>query len=97
MLHQAATPSGKDPAASYKMKLGVYMFFLYLLFYIGFVAINLLSPISMEAIVFMGLNLVTVYGFSLIIGALILAFIYDGFCRRKEQQLSTLQNNEKEV
>lgn len=84
MLHEPATPAAKDPSGPYKVKLGVRMFFLYLLFYTGFVAINLISPKSMGMIVLAGLNLATVFGFALIIVALIEALIYDALCRKKE-------------
>jgi hypothetical protein len=84
MLHEPATPAGKDPAGPYKMHLGIRMFIFYSLFYASFVAINLLSPLTMAAIVFAGLNLATVYGFMLIIVALIEALIYDWLCRKKE-------------
>lgn len=87
MLHEPATPAGKDPAGPYKMRLGIWMFLFYASFYAGFVAINLISPRTMGAIVFAGLNLATVYGFSLIIVALIEALIYDGLCRKKEAEL----------
>ena len=84
MLHEPAAQSGKDSAAPYKSRLGVWMFVFYSLFYAGFVAINLGAPLMMEATVFMGLNLATVYGFALIIVALIQALIYDELCRTKE-------------
>jgi hypothetical protein len=88
MLHEPATPAGKDPAGPYKMRLGIRMFFAYSLFYASFVAINLLSPETMGAIVFAGLNLATVYGFALIIVALIEALVYNRMCRRKEAELA---------
>jgi len=84
MLHEPATPAEKDPSGPYKVKLGVRMFFIYLLFYAGFVAINLISPKSMGMIVLAGLNLATIFGFALIIFALIEALIYDALCRQKE-------------
>lgn len=84
MLHEPATPAAKDPAGPYKIRLGIWMFIAYSLFYASFVAINLLSPITMAAIVFAGLNLATVYGFALIVVALIEALVYDWLCRRKE-------------
>jgi hypothetical protein len=87
MLHEPAAQSGKDPAAAYKMRLGVWMFIFYSIFYAGFVAINLISPVLMEATVFMGLNLATVYGFALIIVALIQALVYDAMCRGQEYAL----------
>ena len=88
MLHKPAPPTGEDRAEPYKMRLGIWMFLFYGLFYAGFVAINLASPLSMEAIVFMGLNLATVYGFALIVVALIEALIYDYLCRRQEHRLA---------
>ena len=88
MLHEPAQPDGEDRAEPYKMRLGIWMFLFYGLFYAGFVAINLASPLSMEAIVFMGLNLATVYGFALIVVALIEALIYDYLCRRQEHRLA---------
>ena len=88
MLHEPATPAEKDPAGPYKMRLGIWMFVFYSLFYASFVAINLLSPQTMATIVFAGLNLATVYGFALIIVALIEALIYDAMCRKKEAEFA---------
>ena len=95
MLHEPASSGGKDDAAPYKSRLGVWMFLLYALFYAGFVAINLYNPLLMESIVAFGLNLATVYGFALIIGALILALIYDKLCRQKELAMDAQPTNER--
>ena len=88
MLHEPATPVGKDPSGPYKMRLGLWMFGFYCLFYASFVAINLLNPLAMSTIIFLGLNLATVYGFALIIVALIEALVYDGLCRKKEAEFA---------
>ena len=88
MLHEPSLPVGKDPASAYKTRLGIWMFIAYCLFYAGFVAINLLSPKAMAATVFMGLNLATVYGFALIIVALIMALVYNALCTAKEAELA---------
>ncbi len=96
MLHQPATPSEKDPAGPYKMRLGIRMFVFYSLFYASFVAVNLLSPLAMAAIVFAGLNLATVYGFALIIVALIEALIYDWMCRKKEAEFAKAEKQDSE-
>ena len=88
MLHEPATPVGKDPAGPYKMRLGVWMCLAYALFYASFVALNLISPLTMGTVVFLGLNLATVYGFALIIVALIEALVYDAMCRKKEAKLA---------
>ena len=87
MLHEPASQGGPDPAANYKMRLGVYMFIAYAAFYAGFVLINTFAPTLMEATVFLGLNLAVVYGFGLIIVALILALIYNRKCYAKEAEL----------
>jgi len=88
MLHEPAAPVAEDVTIGYKTRLGVWMFIAYLLFYAGFVGLNLASPASMEAIVLLGMNLATVYGFALIVVALILALIYDWLCRGQERLAS---------
>jgi len=87
MLHEPAAKAGKDPASPYKMRLGVQMFFVYAIVYVGFVAINIIKPVLMEKIIFLGLNLAVVYGFGLIIFAMILALIYNSLCTKKENEL----------
>ena len=89
MLHEPAAQSKSDPASSYKVRLGSWMFLLYAIVYCGFVAINVGKPVLMEKIVFMGLNLATVYGFGLIIFAMILALIYNAMCTAKEKALES--------
>jgi len=88
MLHKPAGDSGPDPAQGFKSKFGVWMFLLYALIYTGFVAINIISPLAMEKIIFLGLNLAVVYGFGLIIIALVLALIYNYACGVKEKELT---------
>jgi nitrate/nitrite transporter NarK len=96
MLHEPAAQSGKDLAASYKMRLGVWMFLLYSILYGGFVAINLAKPLLMEETVFSGLNLAVVYGFGLIIIALIQALVYDAMCNRSERSANAQAKGESE-
>ena len=48
----------------------------------------------MGTIVFAGLNLATVYGFALIIVALIAALIYDALCRRKEAEFARAEKQQ---
>ena len=84
MLHEPAAPSGRDPSAGIKARLGVWMFGCYSLFYGSFVAINLWKPLWMEEIVLAGMNLATVFGFALIIVALLQALVYSYICGRHE-------------
>jgi uncharacterized membrane protein (DUF485 family) len=87
MLHEPAARQSRDPAAAYKTSLGLKMFIFYSLFYGGFVAINLLAPVLMEARIAFGLNLASVYGFGLIVLALVMALIYNHMCGRREAAL----------
>ncbi len=87
MLHEPAQKTGPDPAFLYKRRLGAWMFLLYALVYAGFVVINLVRPGAMEIVLFGGLNLAVVYGFGLIVFALLLALIYSRACGRREKRL----------
>lgn len=91
MLHEPAAKTGADPAFLYKRRLGAWMFVLYALVYAGFVVINLVRPGAMEAVVFGGLNLAVVYGFGLIIFALLLALVYSRACERREKRLRSAE------
>ena len=44
MLHEPAQDHGEDRAAPYKMRLGVWMFCIYAIIYVGFVVINTVKP-----------------------------------------------------
>lgn len=87
MLHEPAAPAGKEYAVAYKTRLGIWMFLIYCVIYIGFVALNLTAPALMGTVVFAGMNLVTVYGFGLIILALVQAIIYNVLCSARESAL----------
>jgi len=93
LLHEPAANSRPDRAISYKMRVGVRMFVIYGLVYAGFVAINILKPVLMETIIIFGLNLAVVYGFGLIIIALILALIYNSLCANREAAVNSDSNS----
>ena len=84
MLHEPVSTGGKDYAVAYKMKLGGIMFLIYAAVYLGFILINITLPQAMESTVLFGLNLAVVYGFGLIVFALLLAVIYNTMCSRRE-------------
>ena len=64
-------------------RLGLRLFFVYLALYAGFVLLSAFSASTMERIVVAGLNLAIVYGFALIIGALVMALVYGMLCKRE--------------
>lgn len=91
MFHEPAATEQHDPATAYKTRLGVWMFVAYALIYVGFVAVNLAVPELMEAAVLAGLNTPIVYGFGLIVLALIQAVVYNAMCLRMERKLAAAE------
>lgn len=61
-------------------RVGLWLFGVYLLFYAGFVGLNAFSPQSMRATPIAGLNLAMIYGFALIVVALVLSLVYGLLC-----------------
>lgn len=87
MHHGPAAKLGEDNAAPYKTRLGLRMFAIYGVVYAGFVIINAFRPGLMSMDVG-GLNLAIVYGFGLIVFAVILALIYHTLCSSAEARLN---------
>ncbi len=89
MLHEPAhQETGPDHASEKKTRLGVWLFLLYTVIYFGFVIIGVFFPELMGIYVLGGQNLAVVYGFGLIILAIILGFIYNAICTRYENQMN---------
>ena len=88
MLHEPAAKVGEDPAFPYKRRLGVRLFLVYALIYAAFIGLNVIKPTLTETLLFSGINLVAVYGFGLIIFALLLALVYSSMCSRREKSLA---------
>jgi uncharacterized membrane protein (DUF485 family) len=63
----------------------VILFIVYVLFYGGFMALSAFSPDTMSQPFLGGANLAVVYGFALIIAALVLALIYMKLCRKSSK------------
>lgn len=78
---------GKDHASAFKTRIGLMMFVMYGIVYVGFVLINMFSPEVMAS--FIGrYTLAVIYGFGLIIFALMLAFVYNSICGVAEDELN---------
>lgn len=65
-------------------RLGLQLFGVYLMLYGGFVLLNAFAPQTMEITPVGGINLAILYGFGLIIAALILALIYGAICKGED-------------
>ena len=88
MHHEPASPTGSDAASAYKTKVGLRLFLIYGVVYASFVIINTFSPGSMGQVVLAGLNLAVVYGFGLIILAIVMGLIYNVMCSRAEDRMN---------
>ncbi|MFO7977690.1 MAG: DUF485 domain-containing protein [Bacteroidales bacterium] len=89
MLHEPVSPQQEDKAADRKSRLGLKLFFIYAFIYAGFVFIGVTKPSLMGVNVIFGLNLAIVYGFGLIIIAIVMGFLYHLACSRLEDELNT--------
>ncbi len=85
-----------DPSERFNARLGLVLFFLYLLLYIGFVGISAFAPSWMEWRPMNGMNLALLYGFGLILAALALAFVYGLFAKTPAGDLTASQSHSTE-
>ena len=72
---------GEMSPRRFNVRLGMALFVVYLALYLGFVLINAFAAEWMEVTTLGGLNLALVYGFGLILAALLLALVYGWLCR----------------
>jgi uncharacterized membrane protein (DUF485 family) len=70
---------------AYNSRIGVILFIIYVIFYGGFMALSAFFPETMSRPFLGGANLAVVYGFALIIAALVLALIYMKICRKSSK------------
>jgi uncharacterized membrane protein (DUF485 family) len=74
--HDHPVPARESIAVGHNRRIGLWLFAIYLAFYGGFVGLVSVDFAATKVIVFAGLNLATVYGFALIIGAFAIALVY---------------------
>jgi uncharacterized membrane protein (DUF485 family) len=67
---------------AHNTRMGVGLFIVYVLFYAGFMALSAFKPEVMSQPFLGGANLAVVYGFALIVVALVLALVYMKLCRK---------------
>jgi uncharacterized membrane protein (DUF485 family) len=73
----------EDPAAiAHNTRMGVILLLVYVVFYGGFMALSAFDPAAMASTPFGGANLAVLYGFGLIVLALVLALVYMKVCQR---------------
>jgi uncharacterized membrane protein (DUF485 family) len=64
------------PTIARNVRIGLWLFAVYVLLYGGFMVMNAFFPQRMGKPVFAGVNLAVTYGFVLILGAFVLALLY---------------------
>lgn len=72
-------------------RIGLRLFAVYLLFYVGFVLLNAFHPETMRATPVEGINLAVLYGFGLIGAAFVLAILYGFLCNRQSASKDEVQ------
>jgi uncharacterized membrane protein (DUF485 family) len=85
MAHGPSTDWKTEKSEGYKTKLGLIMFGIYTPLYIIFILICVLKP-KLMGLDIGSLNLAIVYGFGLIVVAVIQALIYNYMCSKREKQ-----------
>ena len=84
MGHGPSTEWQAEKSESYKSKMGLIMFAIFTPIYLAFIILAVVSPTTMGKSVG-SLNVAIVYGFGIIILAIIQAIIYNALCSNKEK------------
>jgi len=82
---KSRSESAKD-AGSASSRIGLGLFWIYVLLYAGFMALVLFRPDLLSLRPFGGVNLAIAYGMGLIAGAFLLAIVYMAACRAVEDR-----------
>ncbi|GAB1477324.1 hypothetical protein MASR2M70_21620 [Bacillota bacterium] len=86
-MHGSSTEWKKDNSSSIKELLGKWLFIMYAMVYAGFIVINVASP-SFMGIEVGSFNVAIVYGFLLILFAMLLAFAYNHVSSHVEELMN---------
>jgi uncharacterized membrane protein (DUF485 family) len=81
--HGSMEPEQSESAStvSRNARQGLRLFAVYFLFYAGFVIVNAFRPDWMERTPVAGINVAVLYGFALIVGALVMSLVYGWLCQ----------------
>lgn len=88
MLHEPPPKLEQDHASGVKARIGLILFGIYSLIYVGFIVLNTAAPTMMGQVVVLGLNLAVIYGFGLIALAVNMGLVYHVVCNRLEARLN---------
>ena len=85
MAHGPATEWKEDKSEGFKARLGLTMYAIFSPVYLAFILVSVISPTFMARNIG-PLNVAIVFGFGIIILAIIQALIYNSICSRRENQ-----------
>ena len=88
------TDPNPSPARHWNTRLGIVLFVIYTIFYLGFVLISALAADMMDTVVLAGLNLAVVYGVALIVLAFVMSVMYGMLCRNDPDDQQSESNQE---
>lgn len=91
-MHINNTSDEQEIVTRQKSKLGVRLFFFYLILYAGFVIIGVFQYELLATTVFFGLNLAVTYGIGLIVFAVVLGIIYNYYCTKYEDRATEIEH-----
>jgi uncharacterized membrane protein (DUF485 family) len=83
MAHGPATEWKKEKSEDFKTKMGLIMFGIYTPIYLAFIFICVFSPSAMSTNIGY-LNVAIVFGFGLIVLAIVQALVYNRICSKRE-------------
>jgi uncharacterized membrane protein (DUF485 family) len=69
---------------AHNTRIGLVLFACYVTLYAGFMALSAFRPATMSKPFLGGANLAVVYGFALIVAAIVLALLYMRICRKSK-------------
>ncbi|PRD48719.1 DUF485 domain-containing protein [Sphingobacterium haloxyli] len=93
-MHVNNTSTEKETLTKRKSSLGIRLFFIYLVFYTGFVLIGVFQYELLAIQILGGLNLALAYGIGLIVFAVVLGVLYNYYCTKFEDEANSEQTNQ---
>jgi uncharacterized membrane protein (DUF485 family) len=90
MSHGPATEWKEEKSRGFKTKLGLVMIAIFIVIYLAFILLTVISPKTMANDVG-SINVAVFYGFLIIVIAIIQALIYNVICARREKSDEILE------
>ncbi len=93
--HENVREDEHPEVVAHNTRLGLVLFALYCLLYAGFMGLSTFAPAVMKSQPFGGVNLAILYGFGLIVAAMVLAVVYLFLAKQPDAHGSTGSTQQK--